>query len=125
VVAAVVRDPLARRARAVEHRREYEDLLDGRVELDRAVRERTVVAHRGAEAPQRYEAERHQEDGPARDRVEHEAHRGERVDRDEVDEDRCLAFGDVPPGRIPGLTRDHYAFSAHCAAMIRVKGRQF
>ena len=92
----MVGDPTGRSARAVKHGTKDQRLLHRFVQLDGAVRQRTVITNCGpqaAEADQKQGQTQHQRAG---NRKQDEPGDGQRVYGDQIKENSPFAFGGLP-----------------------------
>src|SRR4029077_14517995 len=92
----VIRDPACRRAGAIEHCPEDQEVLDDLVYLESAMREQPVVADRGAEASECHKAERHGDYSPVGYGKENEGGDGERVNQYKIKQHPELARSGLP-----------------------------
>src|SRR5882724_650543 len=98
---AVIGDPACRRARAIEHGPENQEVLDRFVYLERAMREQAVITDGSAEAAERDETDRHRDHFPAGDREEDQRGDCQRVDQNKVEQHPELSRSGLPKRTLP------------------------
>ena len=78
-------------------------MLDDRVQPQRGVGQRAVVADRHGQSTQPRQTNRRGDHPPARRGEEDEADRGKNVDAEDVVEGGAIPFGGLPPRTLPWL----------------------
>src|SRR5213080_1146055 len=101
VMLAMIRRPAVGRARAIEHREEDQDVAHDRVQSNRGMRERAVIADRHADSADPRQCDRNERDCPSRPWKRDEADNRQHVNQADVEKRRDRAFGGLPPRGFP------------------------
>jgi hypothetical protein len=97
----VIGHPARGRSAAIEHGAENQEMLDNPIELERAMREKPMIANRGAESAERRNAQGDQKHLQARHRIQNHADNRQNVDQYEVRQNAQFAFRRFPKWLFP------------------------